>query len=196
MLEGASPSLLGSLLDEFFDEIASNGAPVDRCVVPGLSREEIRGRVEQLGFSAPEEVLVWFGRHNGYRPISGERGNLPLPHDILSLDAAIDHYRSGPIGVETWEWGKGWLKVVSPVHGYALDCNVARPDDPLVVRVVGDGIGPNSVDDVGEIVSLCTLVAWWIDSVRCGAYRWDAGREMWEIDGFAVPEERRLLGFV
>jgi hypothetical protein len=195
MVTGASPALLGPLLDEFFDEVAARGVPIDRCVQPGLAPHEIRGRVEELGFSAPEELVVWFGRHNGFRPIEGARGPLPLPHDILSLDWAIQYYRREVIGTDVWEWSNGWLRVVEPVNGYAVDCTVIRPSDPLVVRVVGDGIGPNSEEGVRQVVSLCTLVAWWIDSIRSGAYRWDRSRKVWDIDAFAIPEDRRTLGF-
>ena len=64
---------------------------------------------------------------------------------------------------------------------------------PLVRFVSDDGSTSTQDSDTEyQVVSLCTPVTWWIDSIRRGWYKWDGGSSTWTRDAQAQPRIRAM----
>ncbi len=100
---------------------------------------------------------------------------------------------SPPRGFGRWEWNPNWVHIMGDQHGLAMCC-ADDPESPPLVRFVSDD-GYTSTQDgdtAYQVVSLCTPVTWWIDSIRRGWYRWEARSGVWTRDAQAQPLLRAI----
>ena len=64
-------------------------------------------------------------------------------------------------------------------------CSVAE-GAPTPIRAVDWGGKEDS--DVPVAESFGQMVAWWIDAIECGGWRYDTGLGRWEIDRQSLPD--------
>jgi hypothetical protein len=196
-VEGASPALLAELLVEFERQLLRVGVPVEKFLRPGAHPDFVRDVFDRNGLTAPDEAVVWFSWHDG--PTRIPDGNQPLPRfEIWSLDEADDRRHSGgaqPMGHGPEEWDPDWFQIMGPVAGIAMNCADA-PEKPALVRALSHTreMGTQPEQTLQQVLSLCTPVTWWIESVREGWYQWLPELSGWDYDFMAQPTIRRLRG--
>jgi hypothetical protein len=184
-VEGASPALLRELLQDFEIELRNQKVPVDQWLQPGAEPAAVRAEFSERGLFAPEEAVVWFGWHNGRREVPGSEQALPmftaeslgyLRADWLDADRITRGY-------EEWDWNPNWVQIIGDQVGVAVCCADDPANPPLVRAITADGVeGTQEWQTDHQVVSLCTPVTWWIDSLRRGWYRWDPKTEEWHRD--------------
>jgi hypothetical protein len=187
------PQLLNAtLLLRYEDCLRAQGVPVEEWGRAGLSEDEIEATLEPLGLRAPIEGRAWWGWHDG---VVGEgRGRFlgPQSSGFLSLADAVDTYREYRTIVATLaepdipeladpddRWHPSWLPIQGPQLPSVIDCSVAE-GEPTPVRLV-------DLQDVAgsptpKARSLGEVVAWRIEAMEAGAWRWDAGRRIWTVE--------------
>jgi hypothetical protein len=207
MTVGSSPELLRYLLQYYEWELLQRGISLQRTLAPGIDESEVRGQLAGVGLHPPDEVIVWFGWHNG--PATWPRFE---PHSALPnfrqarLDDAIQRYRWSvlefppPTAVEKERYyfgaGEGWLRLVDDNFGCAIDCSPGSPStEPPRIRSASESFFEPGMERAYRAVSLCTLVTWWLESLRFGAFRWDAVDQRWIVDRYLLPRSQRAALF-
>ncbi|MCI0159380.1 hypothetical protein KNO15_21980 [Leifsonia shinshuensis] len=190
-VDDASPSLLVELLDELARCAADAGAPLDDVLQPGLSRQQVLDGLGELGLPAPDELVAWWGWHNGSRPdLIGGQGLA-----LNSLEYAIATYPRDSLGTGEFSWNPAYVTVLGP-GSYGVSVSTAANASPPAVRATesGQGTEPDRVDN--QAISLCTVVTWWITARRNGWITWqnfgDYGSWVADIDHY--PAEWRVTG--
>jgi hypothetical protein len=193
-VEGASSELLGELLQELESELREVGVPVDTAFRSGASAPQLRAAFASIGIAVPDEIVVWFGWHDGVnRPI----GNRVLPiFEMWSSEDAIRNYvnpKGAPKGSESWQWNPEWLHFVGDNNGIAVSCGGNLEATPRIRRIsAGLEWGTQADDTLHQVVSLCTPVTWWIESLRNGWYEWDRHLQGWDWETTSQPRFRAL----
>ncbi|ARC58303.1 hypothetical protein AS850_14555 [Frondihabitans sp. 762G35] len=196
VVESWSPSLLADLLVTYEVEMISAGFDARQYLGPGLSEEAVRSQLAALQMTPTSELISWFAWANG--------ASVPLPGiHPASLEKAIEMYvlvhlpmyEEPEPGLEdiTWGVGKGWLRLELDNYSKAVDCNPG-PRNPPEVHQTTPEFGQFN-DTWGRCRSLCTLVTWWIEGLRGGAYEWNASLRTWFVGDFsAIPELQKRYG--
>lgn len=160
VLADAGPQRLDSLLHEFEAMVPPESSPTR--LKAGLPEDEVRAQFTAAGLMCPDELVVWFGWHNGYP--DNDRGasfNTPSIRSE-SLESLLSHWM---INNTTWmAMGAG--------PGQILVDTATPPGELLKVAVLEEDLpfypGVNEDDLQGRTGSLSTLVAWWIIGVKQG----------------------------
>jgi hypothetical protein len=144
--------------------------------------------------ACPDEIVVWFGWHNGVRLVNGRRwGGIPLflPH---SLDESLHIYdlnraeleRAYEEGVDyelaTYGAGEGWIQLDPLSESIAVECISSGPQPPRVRWANADFADPYFSGKF-RAVSLCTVVSSWIESAGRGAFSWIQSEHRWQVHG-------------
>jgi hypothetical protein len=210
MAVGSSPSLLANLLEAYEIELIAAGAPLRDWLQPGLDRVETVRKLNDAGLAAPQELVIWYGWHNG----AVESPTQPLARRALprftfgSIERVVARYRQGvdfinspafesmSLDRESYEWGagEGWLRIVDDNYGCAVDCTGPAGQAPRLHYATEDFGMPGS-ESLYQAVSLCTLVTWWIDGLRNGAYQWNAENQWWDEDTSLLPASQIAAHF-
>lgn len=190
-VDNASPSLLVELLDELARCAADAGAPLHDVLQPGLSRQQVVDGLGQLGLAAPEELVAWWGWHNGSRPgLIGGQGMA-----LNSLEYALAIYPHDALGTGEFSWNPAYVTLLGP-GSYGVSVSTAQSLTPPAVRGTESGAGtePGRVDN--QAISLCTVVTWWITARRNGWITWQdfGGFGSWLPDINLYPGEWRATG--
>jgi cell wall assembly regulator SMI1 len=186
---GGSPLLSLTQLERLEALWAEQGAPLVEHLRPGLTIEEIERELEPLGLRLPSEAALWWGWHDGV-PTGKPRemgGSFFL---FLTLGDAVREYHSSrrvaEAAARTDEeadhlWHPSWLPITNTGYGavIACDCSVAE-QAATPIRAVH--WGHNEESDVPVADSFGAMVAWWIEAIERGAWRYDTGLGRWEID--------------
>jgi hypothetical protein len=184
-VEGSSPALLRELLTTFELELRKQGVPVDDWLQPGAHDSSVRAEFSARGLTAPEEAVVWFGWHDGARAVRGSEQALPM-FTLRSLHhLSVEWTTPGrlQLGHGEWDWNADWVKILGEQLGVAVCCRDDPERPPLVRAITADGTeGTQDWQTAQQVVSLCTPVAWWIESLRRGWYQWDPRAEEWRRD--------------
>jgi hypothetical protein len=192
---GASADLLKDLLETFEYQLRKAGVPVDQLLRPGASRAAVQEEFRSSGLNAPEEVIALLGWHNGRYETIEAASALPV-FSVRSLEyLAADRKRavSRPIGFGEWEWNPNWVHVMGDQFGLAVCCSDDPENPPLVRSTDDDGAGQTQDwQTERQVVSLCTPVTWWIDSMRRGWYVWNKESGTWHRDQQAQPVVRAI----
>jgi hypothetical protein len=199
---GSSPDLLRRLLLECDREVRDLGLQVGGWYNPALDESYARERLAMAGLSASEEVLTWFGWHNGYsRPFPYATPS-PIPRfTMLGLDDAITVYehelrstrdalQSG-MQIDSWGTGEGWLRLDLDVHGLAIDCS----SDSALPRIRFATDEFPYYPDRFRAVSLCTYVTWMLYGLRNGGFIAHPDRSEWDIDFHKIAPTQLAAGF-
>jgi cell wall assembly regulator SMI1 len=171
-----SPQRLRDALRRADDVLARAGAPVVRGLQPGLGADEVRDQMASLGLTAPDDLLVWFGWHNGYRAPPGEVPDrnmfyLALPMSLVEL---VSRYSENYFEAQIEELGEPnmrWFPVVgidSTWSHIVMDCG----HDPTTAGQVA-GFNAHSAFAWYVARTLAEPVEWWLEFVDTGLWRYD-----------------------
>jgi hypothetical protein len=169
-VEGASPELLRDLLQQYESDIRKAGVRTKDVLLPGLSEREIRRQFGDIGIEPPEELLVWWGWHNGIN----QRYTGATRFNFLPLEAAIATYSSDPHGTDIHSWNPQWIRVADYSAGIAVKCE-NRTIPPLVRYVSAWTSGTQDDETEAQVVSLCTPVSWWLLAIEKGWAKFQPG---------------------
>jgi hypothetical protein len=196
-VEGASPALLAELLKEFEVELRNQGIEIDRLLRPGATRQSVIDEFRASELDAPDEAIVLFGWHNGRFEVPGAFSALPVfaAWSLEYLAAARDRSADEPRGFGEWEWNPNWIRIMGDQYGIAMCC-ADRPENAPLIRFVSDDLvdGTQDWQTERQVVSLCTPVTWWIESLRRGWYRWIPATQEWKRDVDDQPIIRSIYG--
>ena len=184
MAEDSSAELLSRLLIEFEVELRKQGVPVDRYLQPGAPPEVVRASFAAAGLVAPDEVVAWFGWHDGRVLLQDDPAQYVLPNfEFQSLQMTFA-WRDKWIpewGTDEWQWHPEWTPISTGHPQFTVKAD-GDPAHPPLVRCIdpelGWGTQPNYTDH--QVVSLCTPVTWWIEFLRNGEYQWVPEHRKWE----------------
>ena len=208
--EAAGPGLLRALLEKLENAVSAVGSPAGQWLEDGIAPDEVEAQLSAVGLIPSDELIVWFGWHNGIRhAATAGIGARVLPFLIpASLSEAIGRYRSlvldfvvppeGPVGgdprVLAGGTGFGWLNLCNDNYGFAVACRSEPRYLPRVRLIVDEwDDDPRSY----QAVSLCTLVTWWIQAIEDGAVRWDNQNNLWtDPDPELLPPLQVEVGMV
>lgn len=184
--EGASPALLGQLLDEYASELKTRSPGIYGALQPGLLAAQIEDALGRINLTPPDELIVWWGWRDGFRPMFGHG----LRHGQLRLETAIATYKNEDLGTELEEWNPNWIRVGGTGNdGDAVSC--APSEDPPLVRAVSTwDIGTQPFEDtIRQVVSLCTPVTWWLTAIKEGWDQYNPTTGFWDWDRSLYPPE-------
>jgi hypothetical protein len=187
----ASSDLLRELLTALDRESSRLGVPVSEKLPAGLSRSEIEDLFDSIGLTPPEELLVWWGWHNGIRSQTWMSGR-----DQIDLREAIQVYRSQDLGTEWYEWNPEWILAAGQSNnGMAVCCQI-QPGSPLVRFVSPETSGTQADETEFQVVSLCTPVTWILQGIADGWRHWNSQKQFWELDVLRIPRDWRLTDLI
>jgi hypothetical protein len=206
MAQGSSPELLRELLETYEYECDRMGSPIKRALASGIPEKQVREMLAEVGLVANDEVVTWFGWHDGVSTeIDFEISVHAMPDFVAApLFYAIQRYRDmvlefePPYGTDVpWEYfmfgaGEGWLMLIDSNRGCAIDCfaELDRSTPPRI-RSASENFLESGSERLYRAVSLCTLVTWWLEGLRTGAYIWDESEQHWKVDPYLEPASRR-----
>ncbi|MEO6116793.1 MAG: hypothetical protein ABIP33_10440 [Pseudolysinimonas sp.] len=192
---GASAHLLAELLIAFEESLREQGLPVDDYLRPGASPDDVRAIFDRFNLVAPDEVVTWFGWHDGRRPIRESYLTLPMFQAWSLEDVDLNRRaraRVQPFGLTKEDWDPSWVQIMGDHNGLAVRCSGGPPDVPLVRAL--EKASPNTLADytATQVVSLCAPVTWWIEGLRSGRYVWHPDANAWDAPTreFVKPEDR------
>lgn len=212
MLESASPALLAELLASYESRLKALGIPLDDWLAPGLPEKAVRTELGRVGLVAPDELVVWFGWHNGRSPNVPREVSVHALPDFppLSLSEAVNGYvrdvlhfeapsvlpGQDPVRDEYFQFGvtQGWMRLIDSVYGCAIEC-VDSPAQVPRLRSANEDFFDSAPEGFYQAVSLCTLVSWWLESIDSGAFVWDAAGGRWLVDEMLHPAAQRAILF-
>jgi cell wall assembly regulator SMI1 len=191
-----APLLTEGMLEKLEERWRAQGAPIVQALRPGLDSGALRAAASPLGLNLPTEAQVWWGWHDG---TASTLTSHAIGRDILflSLGAAMDRYEQERAaataaigeGIDSRDtWGVAWLPVAAAGDGalIACDCSVAEGAPTPIRYVHWDKVGGDSRAPVAP--SLGTVVAWWIEAIDAGAWRYDPERACWEAHPERLPD--------
>jgi hypothetical protein len=133
--------------------------------------------------------LVW---HNGVTLMPKWARAFPT-YQFYSINIVEDGYGHAggwPHGFEDWQWNPSWVQLLGDNNGLAIECRDQTDLSPRVrpLSTTGEwGTQPGNGPE--QVVSLCTPVTWWIESLRANEYRWQSDARGWDWD-FQKPYDR------
>jgi hypothetical protein len=185
-LEGAGPVRLASLLSELDELLGTLGVDLDTVLEPGIAPDEVRTAMAAVDLIPPDELIVWYGWHNGLR-LNDEGKYLGFAPfvDQADVDWSVDTYQYAiretvPMGL----WAEGWFCMESD-RGLAAFCSGNSEDLPLLRREQVEEYDFLEESTEHQIVSLSTMVALWIQAIEAGLI-WpmiELGQLTWGRDG-------------
>jgi len=202
----STPQLLRKLLLNLEAECRRAGIDVDSWLKPGIDESEVRLALSGAGLSCPDELVIWYGWHNGHtRPVP-RTGGPPLPRlSMMSVEEAVDVYteklKSKPATLQQfpdfdidhhWGAGSGWLRLDQNVHGVAIDCSLETV--PPRVRFPNEDF---QYETGGRFraVSLCTYVTWQIYGLRQGGFKYNVTTATWDVDSGRLAPSQQAASF-
>jgi hypothetical protein len=146
-------------------------APVAARLRPGLREEEVRSRLATLGLDAPDDLVTFFGWHDGEDHSDGQQRPM-LVDDLflVTLDEAVELTRfqrelSGQVSEPPSFvlWPQSWALVCTGGGGQelALDCS-SRHGVPYLKDRDQAAISDFDGDLLPRAASLAAVVAEWI----------------------------------
>lgn len=176
---GASPELLSELLDEFAFVSRRAGFDLDETCNPGIGRQEIIDAWAPYAITPPEEAIVWWGWHNGYR-MHNTNKNPGIAQ--ISVNQSVVGYASRPKGDGEYSWNLRWVLLW---HDISMD--VGPADRAPLVRATEGGMGTHPDDTGKQVVSMCTPVTMWLSCRENESTVFTP--ETWTYDGNRIPPE-------
>ena len=177
---------------------------------PGLTTHEIERLVGPLGVSLPSEAVTWWRWRDGVAASTIDRVSqrtiggpdfefLPLAEAVAlyrqQRRLATDIVQSSPefdLNVDAF-WHPAWFPISSARYGgiIACDCGV-RAGQPTPIRMVIWGDSPDEFDQV-RVDSFGGMVAWWLDALDRGAWKYDRAQHRWLLDYGRLEDPSREL---
>ncbi len=203
-------SPLPDLLDRYTALWTELGCPRASLLRPGLPAERVRQALAAEGLSAHQEIVDWYGWHDGTE-LAGGASTVTLPPPRLwvfnlaeavaerralvefaaqmSADIRHDDPDAGPeyplILADYW-WRPTWLPIARGGGSDRLAIDLSVDDAPGLRYWAADS--PDLAQELAA-PSLTALVAHWIAALESGACEWDTGGEHhhWRVDRDRLP---------
>lgn len=151
-------------LERFEAALRRAGAPVVDYAEPGLTPDQARAlTVPFKKIELPQELLTWFGWHNG-----ATRGSLSLNRMWLSLQEALEEYE------DLQEAGADpeYLSLLPITTGSPTILVECVPGSPTLGRIF---LERSPEDPAPKLGSVGELIEVWISYLDCGAWRYVGG---------------------
>jgi hypothetical protein len=171
---------LREALERLEAALAQVGHPVVRGLRPGRPAEEVQARLAEIDVDPPEDVITFFGWHDGYETPSGDvwQGRISPSYRPFSLDEACDEHASH----------QDVLKAAAEYTGEQSQWFAILEADGAWC-VVNYGCSSNTRGQVaawdgGELTpapehrpsSLAEPIELWVSYLEAGHWRWDGSR--------------------
>ena len=175
-------------------------APIVEHLRPGLGDADIDSQLGPLGLQLPAEAALWWKWHDGVSIADpGVMGGWDFR--FLALDDAVRQYQQSR-GIAEYAaseegeadrlWHPSWFPITVSGSGGVVSCDCSVPEGASTpIRMVHWGHKEDS--DVPVAASFGQMVAWWIDAIERGAWRYDTNLGRWEIDHQKLADPRREL---
>jgi cell wall assembly regulator SMI1 len=197
-----APLLNPDMLTSYEALLRAQGVPVDAWTRDGLTAKEMEKTLAPLGLHLPIEGRVLWAWHDGATR-EGHGGLFGRGNRFLSLANAVRQYRQSrevaentvdknipPFDDPDFRWNPSWLPFTGdPGHPVAIDCSVAE-GDPTPVRCICWSDQPEEYAQIGAR-SLGEVVILWTKALELGVWRWNAERELWDVDRDLLDPELR-----
>lgn len=190
----ASPDRLSELLREYESLLVAQSFPVDAAFNPGVPEEFVREKLAAIELMPPQELIVWFGWHNG-QPL---RMMPPLATATAlqffgSVEYAVETLKDEAfVGAGPGRWHPNWLRIGQHL---AIDCATLPGETPYVCAVFStSGMPPE--ETYYQRRSLCTPIVYAIESLKNGSHRWNTEAELWDRDDESLPLRPFSSGYV
>jgi hypothetical protein len=174
------------------------GFPVNEELMPGLDEAGVRRVLEPLG-PVPDDVITWFGWHNGSRNESNSpHSHAPTGSCLITLDTAVYNQAiyvsvtaQRPEDTED-QWEPTWLPLIDTDKGdsFLLDLVTGEvrtsffwpwsEEHPHLTRLAAP--------------DLATIVTLWCDVLDAGYYTWRDGD--WRYDASQLPRDLFDVGVI
>jgi cell wall assembly regulator SMI1 len=165
------------------------GAPLVEHLRPGVARGELERLLGPLDVRLPTEARLWWEWHDGV-PSGQPRDMGGAAFFFLTLADAVDQYQASRCIATTAAvsdeerlrlWDPCWFPISITGYGGVITCDCSAPDGaPTPIRLID--WGHNEQSNVPVARSFGEMVAWWIDAIERGAWRYDSDLECWELD--------------
>lgn len=197
----AAEEPLRESLNRFEAAVRATGAGVAWLLAPGLPESDVRAELASIGMEPPQELITWFGWHNGLtqaHPKSGGDGIL-VRWFPFSLKESIADWRHQPKSMDVFDWHPTWLPIGAlSAHAtrLAIDCTPSQgPRARLHVAAPEDGLFNFKVMPIVD--GLSTAVDWWMQALERGWIYYDSDNDMWNKDQWTdIPLAQRLTGLI
>ncbi len=204
------PIMTFDLLQSLWDRLARIGAPVVEEAAPGLTEDEIRDALAQVGLEAPDEVMVWWQWRNGTRSgvcrgssapgrsICPSRELIPLQEALaqrhVSLEVASTLQNDFKMPAKDI-YPPQWLPLIAyDEHLTVIDCGSGHRFAP-VHHYNMENLGLEGCH-VTRAPSIAAMVKMWIDAMDAGLWTYNPIDDVIDRDWDDMPEAWRLSGFM
>ncbi len=147
-------------------------------MLPGVDADELRGRLGAFGLEAPDDLITWFGWHNGYEAPPGQpwRGAL-LGVVFASFEAMSTYYTDMFLAheVELLPAGSArWFPVVAfgGNQHIVMDCGDDADTRGTVAGLTESFFDPRAY----RARTLAEPVEWWCEFIASGLWTNFTGR--------------------
>ena len=200
-VSSTGPDTLRAMLEDYEDLLSSLGVPVRDYLVPGAGHQTIVDEFASIGVTPNEELVVWFEWANGVvfpatRPKTGQI--LPFMNPV-SVEWAASNYaymRDNHDEDGRWAWSPGWVGIEDSPYRLNVSCIGPSSEPPLVQNADPEGHEVGSNTNEYQVVSMCTLVAYWVEAIELGAARWISERNVWHLEIDKLPHQAVAVGMV
>ena len=163
-----------------------------RTAVPGVSPEEVEAAFTSVGLPTPDEAIEWFGWHNA-GSINADAHQMPGIDNfaLMSLTNALNTVETlNRVNAQTeWTyWSTDWFPLMHDGGGGYLLIDAAGAcgrSTPVLVK--GRDEGRSEARIVAP--SLAALVAYWVDLIERGSWRFRRLSFESEGGGMWVPPD-------
>jgi hypothetical protein len=185
---------LEEVLAELEDRLLTIGAGVAGLLAPGLSEDQVRTRLGELGMEPPGELVTWFGWHDGLiNPDPAfERYDRVIRWHPMTLEQCIQDWSGQPRGPEDWQWDPTWLPVGHYDNSSRLTVDCTPPQQRLArLSAYGAEEGGFGRCAAPVVIGLAGVVRWWLDALDAGHITYVPEADMFDVgNGNRIPWER------
>lgn len=191
--------------ESFRDELESleqllreTGCRLVDHLAPGLSEDQIRARLDELGMTPSGELLAWYQWHDGVLPsVLDARVNPKLIRWVpMSLGEAITDWATWPRG--EGQWVPGWLPIghYNNATRLAVDCTPVQGDLARLHCAMPE-YGLFDFAELPVVEGFATVVHWWRSALEDGHIQYDAANDSFDLSNWAgLAAARRRTGLV
>lgn len=192
-----SEESLADVLAELEGRLHTLGAGVAALLAPGLSEDQVRSRLAELGMEPPGELVTWFGWHDGLldHPDPALEQFYPVIRwHLMSLEQCLQDWFGQPRGAEVWQWDPTWLPIGHYGNADRLTVNCTPPQQRSArLSIYSAEEGGFGRCEAPIVTGFAGVVRWWLDALDADHITYVPEDDMFDIaNGNQIPEERGL----